>query len=257
MPELFSVTRALQLGRFVSSAYDLFSAGDPPSPVLPDGYSLVSKVYAADITDGLPVYKVFGLIARLGGDVIIAIRGTEGVMEWIRDAFFLPARFPYVDAGLTEQGFTGFYSTFRVGPANISERVTEALRDIVADGTVQTMAICGHSLGSALATMLAIDVAGNQVFSPTAYTFASPRVGDKVFAGTYDALVPVSWRIANLHDIVPRVPSQFAGYVHTDAEVPINSDDRTRQNYRCWHSLATYMNTLDGRVGLDAACAVP
>jgi predicted lipase len=103
--------------------------------------------------------------------------------------------------------------------------------------------------------MLAIDLAGNGVFAaPTVYTFASPRVGDKVFAGTYDNLVPNSWRVSNLNDIVPHLPPLLAGYVHVDAEYPINSDDKSRHTVRCWHALATYLNTLDPTVPLDAGC---
>jgi hypothetical protein len=86
------------------------------------------------------------------------------------------------------------------------------------------------------------------------YTFGSPRVGDKVFAGTYDNLVASSWRVANLNDLVPQLPPQLAGYVHVDAEVPINSDDRCRQTVACWHALDTYLNTLDSSVPLDPTC---
>lgn len=251
----FSIPEALQLGQFVLAAYDLFTANDPPGFVPPDGYSLVSKIYADDITDDIPDYKVFGFIARSGPDVVVAIRGTEDVPEWIINSLFLPVAFPYVNAGRTEQGFTYFYSTFHTGADSSSPRVIDALRGLTADGTVQTLRITGHSLGSALATLLAIDVAGNGVFaSPIVYTFASPRVGDKVFAGTYDSLVPVSWRIANLNDIVTQLPPSFAGYVHVDAEVPINSDDRTKHTFGCWHALLTYLNTLDSSVALDAEC---
>jgi predicted lipase len=251
----FSIPEAIQLGRFVLAAYDLFTAGDPPGFVPPDGYSLVAKIYADDITDGLPDYKVFGYIARSGADVVVAIRGTENIAEWVMDSFFVPVLFPYVNAGRTEKGFTYFYSTFHTGADANTPRVLDVLRGLTADGTVQKLRIAGHSLGSALATLLAIDVAGNGVFtSPTVYTFASPRVGDKVFAGTYDSLVPVSWRIANLNDIVTHLPPSFAGYVHVDAEVPINSDDRTRHNFHCWHALLTYMNTMDSSVKLDAEC---
>src|SRR5262249_19562759 len=159
---------------------------DPVNFTPPAGYTLVSKVYADDITDGLPDFKVFGFIARSGSDAVVAIRGTEGVLEWIMDSLFVPVPFPYLPAGRTEQGFTGFYSTFRTGPDNTQPRVVDALRGLVADGTVKTLRITGHSLGSALATLLALDVAGNGVFStPTVYVFASPRVGDKIFAGTY------------------------------------------------------------------------
>jgi predicted lipase len=254
-PGTFSIPEAVQLGRFVLAAYDLFTAGDPAAFTPPACYTLVSKVYADDLTDALPDYKVFGFIARSGPDVVVAIRGTEGLWEWLIDSLFIQIPFPYVAAGRTEQGFTGFYSTFRTGPGNTQARVVDALRTLVADGSVQTLRITGHSLGGALATLLAIDVAANGGFaSPTVYTFGSPRVGDKVFAGTYDSLVANSWRVANLNDLVPQVPPLLAGYVHVDAEVPINSDDGSKHNLRCWHALLTYLNTLDPSVALDAEC---
>jgi predicted lipase len=254
-PQAFSVPEALELGGFILAAYDLFAANDPPDFSPPDGYTLISKIYADDITDGVPDFKVFGFIARSGPDAVVAIRGTEGVLEWIMDFLFVQVPFPYVNAGRTEQGFTNFYSTFRTGPDNTAPRVIDALRDLAADGTLEALRITGHSLGSSLATLLAIDVAGNGAFAtPTVYTFASPRVGDKVFAGTYDNLVPDSWRISNLNDIVPQLPPAFAGYIHVDAEVPINSDDSSKHNVRCWHALLTYLNTLDANVALDADC---
>ncbi|HTU93417.1 MAG TPA: lipase family protein [Gemmataceae bacterium] len=254
-PSIFSIPEALQLGQFVLAAYDLFTANDPPGFVPPGGYSLVSKIYADDITDGVPDYKVFGFIARSGTDVVVAIRGTEGVLEWIMDSLFRLVAFPYVKAGRTEHGFTDFYSSFHTGADSTSPRVIDALRGLTAGGSVKTLRITGHSLGSALATLLAIDAAGNGVFtSPTVYTFASPRVGDKVFAGIFDSLVPNSWRIANVNDIVTQLPPLFAGYVHVDAEVPINSDDRTKHTLRCWHALLTYLNILDSSIALDAEC---
>jgi predicted lipase len=251
----FSVPEAVELGKFILAAYDLFAANDPSDFVPPAGYQLVTKIYADDLTDGLPDYKVFGFIGQSGSDVVAAIRGTEGTLEWLMDALFGPIPFPFASAGGAEQGFTNFYSTLRTGPNVAQTRVIDALRSLIASGTVKSLRIAGHSLGAALATLLAIDVSANDVFAgPTVYTFASPRVGDKVFAGTYDDLVPTSWRVANAPDVVPQLPPSFAGYVHVDAEVPINSDDRSRQTVKCWHALATYLNTLDPSVALDTAC---
>ncbi len=249
----FSVATAIELGHFVSAAYDLYS--DPGAFSLP-GYALDSTIYADDITDGLPDYKVFGFIARSGVDVVVAIRGTEGILEWIRDFDLELVRFPYAEAGNVEQGFNGFYSTFRTGPSSTAARVIDRLASLIAGGGITTLRITGHSLGSSLATLLAIDVAANRGFAkPVVYTFASPRVGDKVFAGSYDQLVETSWRIANLNDIVTQLPPQFAGFVHVDAEYPINSDDRSKHTFSCWHALATYLNTLDPAQPIDADCA--
>jgi len=44
--------------------------------------------------------------------------------------------------------------------------------------------------------------------------------------------------------------------MHVDEEVPINSDDQTKLSVRCWHSLLTYLNTLDASVALDFGCVL-
>jgi hypothetical protein len=46
----------------------------------------------------------------------------------------------------------------------------------------------------------------------------------------------------------------LAGYVHVDAEFPINSDDTTKHSLPCWHSLETYLHTLDNNEPLELAC---
>jgi predicted lipase len=249
---VFSATEAVQLGEFVLEAYNLYAG---TGFALPTGYSLVTQIYADDITDGDPDYKVFGFIARSGSDVVVAIRGTEGFLEWIRDFELILVPFPYASAGKIEQGFKSFYASFVTGNTTASPRVISALAKLVADGSVKTLRIAGHSLGSALATALALELAATSVYAnPIVYTFGSPRVGDKVFAGTYDNLIAESWRVTNLNDLVPQLPPQLAGYVHVDAEVPINSDDRCRQTVACWHALDTYLNTLDPSVPLDSTC---
>ena len=110
---IFSAAEAVELGKFVLDAYTLFSS--PAGFVLPAGYALVTELFADDITDSLPDYFSFGFIAKSGSDVVVAIRGTEGVLEWIGDFEFVPTPFPYYAAGETERGFTHFYSTLRTG----------------------------------------------------------------------------------------------------------------------------------------------
>jgi predicted lipase len=251
---VFDPAEAVQLGQLVLAAYDLYSSG-AAAPVLPPGYTLVSNIYADDITDNDPAYKVFGFIARKGPEVVVAVRGTEGILEWIRNFDLELVRFPYATAGKTEQGFNGFYATFRTGNTVTDYRVITTLSQLVAVGDVTSIKITGHSLGGALATMLAVDLAANSVWvNPIVYTFASPRVGDKVFAGTYDNLVATSWRLSNLNDLVPKLPPELTGFVHVDAEFPINSDDRCRQTFDCWHSMLTYLNTINPTIALAPSC---
>nr|DAD20117.1 TPA_asm: hypothetical protein HUJ06_021580 [Nelumbo nucifera] len=78
--------------------------------------------------------------------------------------------------------------------------------------------VTGHSLGGALATLLALELSSSQLakrgaVSVTMYNFGSPRVGNRRFAEVYNEKVKDSWRIVNHRDIIPTVP-RLMGYCH-------------------------------------------
>lgn len=129
------------------------------------------------------------------------------------------------------------------------------------------MTVCGHSLGGALATLLALDVAANTVYKdPSVYTFGSPRTGDSLFASTYDQVVKNSYRIANRLDIVPTLPPP-TNYEHvlTPCELnpirllPLPPTILVKFNPGCEHSLQTYLYLLSLQSGgpvlpLESTC---
>ena len=66
----------------------------------------------------------------------------------------------------------------------------------------------GHSLGGALATLCAFDVAaaikeagaraaGGKAIDVSCYTFGAPRTGNRAFCHEFNALVPNCWGIIN------------------------------------------------------------
>src|SRR6266851_5415403 len=76
---------------------NLFTSGREqtgPNFVPTAGYQLVSKIYADDLTDRLPDFKVFGFVAQSGSDVVVAIRGTEEYSSgsWTPISFRFPFR---------------------------------------------------------------------------------------------------------------------------------------------------------------------
>ena len=119
------------------------------------------------------------------------------------------------------------------------------------------MVVCGHSLGGALATLLVADVTANTPLKPQAWTFASPRVGDAIFAARYGGLSTVSWRIYNQVDVVPYFPVDTAdNYQPVTAGYAINSLGKAKWSLGCAHALNTYMHVLSAAtVPLDPACS--
>lgn len=274
------LTQAIQFAQLVNATY-----GTPPGDLtnkagqaLTAGgvdYTVVTTIYANDLaTDMNPARALdevsIGLICQEDktGDVAIAIRGTEGWLEWIHDADFLQVPCPFLaGAGHTEDGFTDMYGSLQTGTAPGSPRVVDALGKLSFPQPIGSVTICGHSLGGALATLLALDVAANTTrTTPAVYTYGSPRTGDSLFAATFDQVVKNSWRVANRLDIVPALPPPL-DYEHVLNPVELNPvrlvpfppEVLVAYTVSCEHSLASYLHLLSLQSGgpalpLEAAC---
>ncbi|WP_410768567.1 lipase family protein [Fontibacillus sp. BL9] len=186
--------RAIFLAAVCGQTYAQFSNPDG-SFVVPFDFSVTHTIQAKSITK---VWEVFGFIIESPQEIIIAFRGTSSTTDWISDAIASQMRFKYIKEDcLTHRGFTHIYSSARDG-------IMSALTNLSPD---KTLYITGHSLGAALATLCAIDLAANTVFSsPVLYTFGSPRVGNPAFAKAFTNYVERSYRIANQFDIVTYAP---------------------------------------------------
>ena len=237
-------------------------------------FDVIASIYANDLakdakktgpTDTVSIGLVLWQAST--GEAVIAIRGTQGLLEWFQDAKIGTEKCPFTEAGDTEDGFTDVYKSFAVSAPGGSS-VTASLAIIFGSKQVNSLTICGHSLGGALATLQALDVAANSKFkNPTVYTYASPRTGDAQFASTYDSKVPSTFRIVNTADLVPKLPLP-PPYEHVHGEYKLRALEffppavLVEPNPLCEHVLETYLHLLCMRAGgvvlpLRPACATP
>jgi predicted lipase len=275
----FDVATAIKLGQLLNTTYDtspsdLTNQAGQKISVGGTDYTVVTTIYANDLSTDIDPSRSddevsIGLICQdQTGAVAIAIRGTEGTLEWIHDADFLLVPCPFLTgAGHTEDGFTAMYESLRTGVAANSPSVVKALATLSFPRPVSSVTICGHSLGGALATLLALDVAANSAFkNPAVYTFGSPRTGDSLFASTYDQVVKNSYRVANRLDIVPTLPPPVDyDHVLNPHELnpiqllPLPPKVLVKFNPGCEHSLQTYLYLLSLQSGgpvlpLESSC---
>jgi hypothetical protein len=90
----------------------------------------------------------------------------------------------------------------------------------------------GHSLGSAITTLAAVDFVGHLaapayggiVVAANLFTFGSPRVGNQAFAGWAGSILDLdrSSRVTREGDIVPRVPPKV-GRKHKQTRTPLEA----------------------------------
>src|SRR5215213_391594 len=268
-PPGFSPQDALGFPGFCRQAYYEYYLynGEPQSNgqayvfTVPQGYDMTYEIWGLDeiwhIDEGI---VPFGFVAqRQGtGDLVITVRGTEGDIEWAEDLLEgEQAADPVPNSqGLVHEGFGDIYKTLIYVPGNTYSmsppppNSAQPLGQVLANAS--SVAITGHSLGSSLADLVALDVALNEKKRVSSlYTLASPRTGDPTFATSFDTLLqPVSYRIANYWDIVPQLPPEdfYTGidqewhYQHVNSECLVDGGFTVDLAYS--HSLAAYQAGL-------------
>ena len=219
--------------------------------ILPDPSALG---VSAPITIQAGVMVFYGYLARNRADqsrYAVAIRGTNGFAEWVIDAYFVPRGVEAWPGVKVEQGFWSIYdSMILVGldGAPIGVKAADGVAQVVgAEGTVT---ICGHSLGSALATYLSYDIARLVGARASACLFASPRTGDQAWAAAYDSAV-ANYRLVNyVLDVVPYVPFnappiQYSTLSGAAILQPATALADVRFDIACNHNLICYCAMID------------
>ena len=165
----------------------------------------------------VPVY--FGFVLSSPQAQILIFRGTQRTTEWLLNLTALQINPQGEDTpqfvGQVHRGFVNIYQDLVTQTREIARKL---------DPT-KPCYISGHSLGAAIATLAAMDLAIIlPQFRPQLrlYTYASPRIGNPAFANAHSQLIPNHYRVVNLADLVPLVPSTVffnnINYVHAGQE---------------------------------------
>jgi triacylglycerol lipase len=288
--------KAAFYGQFVAAAYNMYAVNNDdlrPAPKdIPPGWELSAWINMSDFLFQITEPKFYGIVVHEltnPDNRIIAIRGTEGIVEWLDDAASI-AMVPFrqvPSAGRVAFGFDNIYSTLKVVPVpraapalaaaaepeltgSFGDQLEQlALRREAERGVAHDFAegrsrrerptvVTGHSLGSALATLFVLENSVKQKFDISlSSTLASPKVGNLEFKHLFDALPLTSWRIVNTRDIVPKIPPTIPfilDYEHVAVACPFDSSSFAKKNLWCYHSIDTYLHWLDSSLPLAPEC---
>jgi hypothetical protein len=135
----------------------------------------------------------FGFVAqnKTSGNVFVTFRGTDTLEDWLSNITIRQINHPW---GAVEEGFWNLY-----------QQCQESVHAAVKAAAGPQVIVTGHSLGGALATLAAADLAISGI-AVKMYNFASPRTGSPAFAERFNQQIPVAWRAVNTEDLVATVP---------------------------------------------------
>lgn len=245
----------------------IYGASDVPSKT--------EKIKVSNWIGFVAVATDEGKVALGRRDILIAWRGTMCPAEFNDDNDWVLVRPTKIFGENTDNILLhrGFYSVYTsLNDASKFNRTTSA-RDQVLKEVKRlveqykrdkvSITLSGHSLGSSLATLCAVDIVVNQInkeFPVTAFLFASPRVGEANFKKAYQNLKNFHiLRITNAFDEIPQIPDRGAVegsetdwrvYEHVGFELPI---DTTKSEYLKKninnHILEIYLHGVAGTHG--------
>ena len=158
-------------------------------------------------------------ISFYGDCTVLAFKGTSTIRDWLVDLDVLKE--PLANGVRIHAGF------MRDADCILPLIISKLLPAGADKSKLKPIILTGHSLGGALATLVAFFLQREGFNIQAVYTFGSPRVGNGGFRDAYTIpLGAKTFRVVCAGDLVPLVPGLFTtpmdGYRHVGTEVYLN-----------------------------------
>ncbi|KAH8710197.1 Alpha/Beta hydrolase protein [Phaeosphaeriaceae sp. PMI808] len=154
--------------------------------------------------------------------IVVAFRGSTSIDAW-RTNFEFDTTDTDICSGCTAH--RGFWSSW----IDARDRVTPAVKQASTTNPSYRIAVVGHSLGGAIASLAAAQLR-NYGLSVSLYNFGSPRIGGTKISDYISSQPGGNFRITHWNDPVPKLPLLTMGYVHISPEYYINKPNKQDVN---------------------------
>ena len=162
-----------------------------------------------------------GFVAANDKHVVLAFRGTDDPLDWIHNL-----QYTQVEGygGWVHKGFSKLVGSVR-------QRFVDTVRSLRTDN--QTVWVTGHSLGAAMATLAAWDLADRGIRPYATFTYGSPRVLNPEAAQKYRLR---QYRFVNSEDVAPHfpMPGIWNRYTHIGNLTFLLKSGRIANSDRSW-----------------------
>ncbi len=260
--------QAAQYAALIMYAWDMCDADlhnlrpIPDVRIAADGWTVVGFITGSDdivkAGDGIRTQLLgasndendlvcYGYLAQNNdGKFVAVIRGTDGAEEWAEDFDFLLCQPNGLLHGEVESGFYGIFDSMNYQPLDGSPATRLSYGIAQTVGTAPII-VLGHSLGAALGTFLAAELAVlPNAPNVSACLFASPKPGNGEFANYFASKVN-SYVVYNYeNDIVPDTPPIGYSAVPNCTVLKASGTNVTiGEDKTCCHHLISYIALLD------------
>jgi hypothetical protein len=199
----------------------------------PSDSDLVDASAATYVPGAIPAISANGVsifVTKSNDLNVVAIEGSHDVQNWLSDFLALEVR--GIGHPMTSHPDLGWIHAGFMLDAML---VLPSVRTIAQDGPY---AICGHSLGAALALLLGGLLTVEGLAPMRLGAFAPPRVGGEQFANVIKSVPFCAYRFGC--DIVPEVPFTLATFPYIQVPLIEIGVDSKLDRFAC-HNISNYV----------------
>jgi hypothetical protein len=154
--------------------------------------------------------------------IIVSFRGSVTIDSWITNLDFDTTDTDICSGCTAHHGFWNSWVDAR-------DRVTPAVQQASTTYPNYKIAVVGHSLGGAIASLAAAQLR-NSGLAVALYNFGSPRIGGTKISSYISNQPGGNFRLTHWNDPVPKLPLLTMGYVHISPEYYINKGNKQDVN---------------------------
>ena len=168
-----------------------------------------------------PLTDLEGFIGYLSSSraIWIVFRGSNSFLNWLDN--FQVRQVDYT----TWSNCSGckVHNGFYHATLNLRNKTIDYIHILQKIYPTYDLYISGHSLGSAIADLMSMELASEGIKS-NVYIYGKPRVGNQAYSEFYSKTIPNHYRHTHNKDIVPHLPpkkidTQLSGYYHSCQEI--------------------------------------
>ncbi|KAJ4374048.1 hypothetical protein N0V83_002787 [Neocucurbitaria cava] len=150
--------------------------------------------------------------------IVVSFRGSTSIDAWCTNFEFDTVTTDICSGCTAHRGFWQSWVDAR-------DRATPAVKQASTSFPDYQIAVTGHSLGAAIATLAAAQLR-NSGYTVALYNFGSPRVGGTKISSYITNQPGGNYRVTHWNDPVPKLPLLTMGYVHISPEYYINKPNQ-------------------------------
>lgn len=155
-------------------------------------------------------------------EVVVSWRGTKDAKNWLEDFSFAFTDYPKCKGCQLHEGFYFDY-------LSVHNTLIKQVTDLLAKYGDVKFVVTGSSMGSALASISALELQLAFRKPVELHSFGCPRVGNPDFAHFLSQSITNRIRVVHNRDVIPHVPFESLGYRHYAYEVLFDEDMKNYQ----------------------------